>query len=164
MDLRRWRWEKHGKALRSSKDPQCIETDSCFVAFFDVGWQTLGLPIVTVQTDSCRQRHRTAWMSFWSPKMLRACPATARAATCMTQGMSSPAILYLSSTSWGPLRVVLFEASCEDGPWGSLITAPFCQEPSTYQDAGLNRWRASTLCSCLKQMKQVPTYNMIVPH
>ena len=120
------------KVLRSSKGPQRIETDRLFRV----------RPIVTVQTDNCRQRHRTAWMSFWSPKMLRACPATARAATCMTQGMSSPAILYLSSKSWGPPRAVLFEASCEDGPSVSLIVAPFSQEPSTSQHTRMQAWTA----------------------
>eukprot|EP00443_Scrippsiella_acuminata_P034402 CAMPEP_0115244456 /NCGR_PEP_ID=MMETSP0270-20121206/39994_1 /TAXON_ID=71861 /ORGANISM="Scrippsiella trochoidea, Strain CCMP3099" /LENGTH=55 /DNA_ID=CAMNT_0002659587 /DNA_START=145 /DNA_END=308 /DNA_ORIENTATION=+ len=34
-------------------------------------------------------------MSEWSPKIAKACPATARAATWKTHGSSSPAILYM---------------------------------------------------------------------
>ncbi len=33
--------------------------------------------------------------SEWSPKMESACVATVRAATCITNGVSSPAILYM---------------------------------------------------------------------
>ena len=36
---------------------------------------------------------RQAITSLWSPKMLRAWPAKARAATCMTHGSNSPLIL-----------------------------------------------------------------------
>ena len=38
---------------------------------------------------------RTCMTSEWSPKIESACVATARAATCMTADVSSPAILYM---------------------------------------------------------------------
>jgi len=38
---------------------------------------------------------RQAITSEWSPKMERACVASVRAETCMQNGVSSPAILYM---------------------------------------------------------------------
>ena len=41
---------------------------------------------------------RAAMTSLWSPKIESACVAIARAATCMTNGVSSPAILNMSGS------------------------------------------------------------------
>ncbi len=53
---------------------------------------------------------RAAITSEWSPKMDRAWAATARAATWMTAGRSSPAILYISgimsNRPWEEVNVV----------------------------------------------------------
>ena len=53
---------------------------------------------------------RTAMTSEWSPKIDRACVAMARAATCRTVGVSSPAILnivgIISSRPWLAVKVV----------------------------------------------------------
>jgi hypothetical protein len=53
---------------------------------------------------------RAAITSLWSPKMLSACVATVRAATWMTAGVSSPAILNMfgsiSSRPWLAVNVV----------------------------------------------------------
>ena len=62
---------------------------------------------------------RPAMTSLWSPKMESACVASARAATCMTAGVSSPAILYMlgiiSSRPCDAVKVV--------------AKAPFCRAP-----------------------------------
>jgi hypothetical protein len=56
---------------------------------------------------------RVAITSPWSPKMDRPWAARARAATCMTKGVSSPAILYMlgiiSSKPWEAVNVVVRE-------------------------------------------------------
>ena len=56
--------------------------------------------------------------SEWSPKIDSACVASARAATCMTTGVSSPAILYMfgtiSSRPCEAVNVVAERAALED--------------------------------------------------
>jgi len=50
----------------------------------------------TEPEQSCEKPVALAAMtSWWSPKMESACPATARAETWKTVGMSSPEILYM---------------------------------------------------------------------
>ena len=67
---------------------------------------------------------RQAMTSEWSPKIDSACVATARAATWMTAGVSSPAILYMfgimSSRPWEAVKVV---------PMTPFVTAP-CSAPA----------------------------------
>ncbi len=67
---------------------------------------------------------RAVITSEWSPKMLRACVATVRAATWITAGVSSPAILNMlgsiSSRPWDAVKVV---------PIVPLVTAP-CSAPA----------------------------------
>ena len=61
--------------------------------------------------------------SAWSPKMLSAWAASARAETWKTQGSSSPAILYMfgimSSKPWLAVNVVVIAPAARE-PW----TAP----------------------------------------
>ncbi len=67
---------------------------------------------------------RAVITSEWSPKMLRACVATVRAATWMTAGVSSPAILnMLGSISSRPCEAVKVVPSVP------LVTAP-CSAPA----------------------------------
>ena len=58
--------------------------------------------------------------SLWSPKIDRPCAASERAATCMTNGVSSPAILYMlgiiSSRPCEAVKVVASEPVCS-APW-----------------------------------------------
>ena len=67
---------------------------------------------------------RADMTSEWSPKMLSACVARVRAATWMTVGVSSPAILYMfgiiSSRPWEAVNVV---------PRAPRVTAP-CRAPA----------------------------------
>ena len=53
---------------------------------------------------------RAAMTSLWSPKIESACVATVRAATWITSGVSSPAILYMfgiiSRRPWEAVNVV----------------------------------------------------------
>ena len=66
---------------------------------------------------------RQAMTSEWSPKIDRAWVASVRAATCITNGVSSPAILYMlgimSSSPWDAVNVVESAPACS-APW----TAP----------------------------------------
>ena len=54
--------------------------------------------------------------SEWSPKIDSACVASALAATCMVNGVSSPAILYMlgiiSSRPWEAVNVVASAPAC----------------------------------------------------
>ncbi len=67
---------------------------------------------------------RAVITSEWSPKMLSACVATVRAATWITAGVSSPAILNMfgsiSSRPWDAVNVV---------PSVPFVTAP-CSAPA----------------------------------
>ena len=67
----------------------------------------------TVAEESIAQpAERTAITSEWSPKMERAWVATLRAATWITAGSSSPAILYMLGTiSSSPCEAVKVVAS-----------------------------------------------------
>jgi hypothetical protein len=66
---------------------------------------------------------RAAMTSLWSPKMESALVAMARAATCMTNGVSSPAILNMSgSISRRPCDDVNVVVS--DPAWSAPCTAP----------------------------------------
>ena len=62
--------------------------------------------------------------SEWSPKILNACVATVRAATWITAGVSSPAILYMlgsiNNSPWDAVKVV---------PSVPFVTAP-CSAPA----------------------------------
>ena len=66
---------------------------------------------------------RHAMTSEWSPKIERAWVASVRAATCMQNGVSSPAILYMfgiiNSSPWDAVNVVVIAPACR-APW----TAP----------------------------------------
>jgi hypothetical protein len=67
---------------------------------------------------------RQAMTSEWSPKMDKAWVATARAATCSTQGVNSPAILYrLGMNSSRPWLAVKLVASAPE------VSAP-CRAPA----------------------------------
>src|SRR5205085_12448787 len=59
---------------------------------------------------------RAAITSWWSPKIESACAARDRAATCITDAVSSPAILYmlgiLSSRPWAEVDVVASDPAC----------------------------------------------------
>ena len=77
---------------------------------------------------------RAAITSEWSPKMLRAWVATVRAATWITAGVSSPAILYMlgsiSSRPWEAVKVA---------PRVPLVTTP-CRVPA----APASDWSSTT--------------------
>jgi len=61
--------------------------------------------------------------SEWSPKMDSPCAASDRAATCMTAGVSSPAILYMFGIiSSRPCDAVNVVASAP--PWSAPCSAP----------------------------------------
>jgi hypothetical protein len=61
---------------------------------------------------------RTAMTSLWSPKIDRPCAAIERAATCITNGVSSPAILYMlgiiSSRPCDAVKVVVSDPVCSE--------------------------------------------------
>ena len=66
---------------------------------------------------------RTAMTSEWSPKMDSPCAASDRAATCITAGVSSPAILYMFGIiSSRPCDAVNVVASAP--PWRAPCSAP----------------------------------------
>ena len=66
---------------------------------------------------------RAAITSLWSPKMESACVASERAATCITNGVSSPAILNMSgSMSSSPCDAVKVVVS--EPAWRAPWTAP----------------------------------------
>ncbi len=70
---------------------------------------------------------RTAITSEWSPKMESAWVATARADTCMTNGVSSPAILYMlgimRSRPCDAVKVVVSAPPCS-APWTAPAAPP----------------------------------------
>ena len=73
---------------------------------------------------------RQAMTSEWSPKIDRACVASVRAVTCMTNGVSSPAILYMfgiiSRSPCEAVNVVASAPACS-APW----TVPAAASPGT---------------------------------
>ena len=70
---------------------------------------------------------RAAITSLWSPKIDSPCAASERAATCMTKGVSSPAILYMlgiiSSRPCEAVKVVASEPVCS-APWIAPAAPP----------------------------------------
>ena len=64
---------------------------------------------------------RQAITSEWSPKIESACVATVRAATCMVNGVSSPAILYMLG--------IISSRPCEAVK--VVVSAPACSAPCT---------------------------------
>ncbi len=80
---------------------------------------------------------RQAMTSEWSPKMERAWVASARAETWKTEGMSSPAILYMfgiiNKRPWDAVNVV--------------VKAPVAKEPCTAP--------AAPASDCISAMRKV---------
>ncbi len=76
-----------------------------------------------VEHSSAKPVWRQAMTSEWSPKIDSACVASVRAATCIVNGVSSPAILYMlgiiSSRPCDAVNVVDSAPACS-APW----TAP----------------------------------------
>ncbi len=70
---------------------------------------------------------RQAITSEWSPKIDRACEATVRAATCIANGVSSPAILYMlgimSRRPCDAVKVVVRAPACS-APWTAPAAPP----------------------------------------
>jgi len=77
---------------------------------------------------------RTAITSWWSPKMERALPATARAATWITQGRSSPAILYMFG--------IMSRRPCEEV--NVVARPPAAAEPCRAPAAPASDWSCCT--------------------
>ena len=85
---------------------------------------------------------RQAMTSEWSPKIDRACVARARAVTCMTKGVSSPAILYMlgiiSSRPCDAVNVVHRAPACSApctapaAPPSDCISTTRCTAPHTF--------------------------------
>ncbi len=75
------------------------------------------------EARSAKPVPRAAITSLWSPKIESACVAIARAATCITNGVSSPAILNMSgsirSSPCDAVNVVVSEPA-----WSAPWTAP----------------------------------------
>ena len=80
-----------------------------------------GLLEASMAKPVCRQ----AMTSEWSPKIESACVATQRAETCMTNGVSSPAILYM----FGIIR----RSPCD--AVNVVVSAPAWSAPWTAPDA-----------------------------
>ncbi len=75
------------------------------------------------EASSAKPVCRQAMTSEWSPKIDSAWVARVRAATCITKGVSSPAILYmLGIMSRSPCEAVNVVASAP--PWSAPWTAP----------------------------------------
>ena len=75
------------------------------------------------EASSAKPVWREAITSEWSPKIDRACVATVRAATCMQNGVSSPAILYMFGIMRSrPCEAVKVVASAP--AWSAPWTAP----------------------------------------
>ncbi len=88
-----------------------------------------------------------AMTSEWSPKMDNACVATVRAATWITAGVSSPAILYMlgsmSSSPWEAVNVVLSAPAVNDPCIAPAAPASLCISTTsgiTPQRFGLPWW------------------------
>ena len=80
-------------------------------------WASCGEPEASI----AKPLWRTAITSEWSPKIESACVATLRAATCMQNAVSSPAILYmLGSINSRPCDAV-----------NVVVSAPVCSAPCT---------------------------------
>ena len=82
----------------------------------------------TDEAQSCAQPVvRAAITSEWSPKIDRPCVAIARAATWITAGVSSPAILNMfgsiSSSPWDDVNVVANDPACS-APWTAPAAPP----------------------------------------
>ena len=90
--------KKCRKGTRQASVAACAMT-AMSAASCTLGEQSIAKPVV-----------RAAITSLWSPKMLSACVASERAATWMTVGVSSPAILNISgsinSSPWLAVKVV----------------------------------------------------------
>jgi len=91
---------------------------------------TIAMSCASCTPDEAR-RAKPVWRaditSEWSPKMLRACVASVRAATCMTVGVSSPAILYmLGIISRRPCDAVnvVHNAPAWRAPWTAPAAPP----------------------------------------
>ncbi len=77
---------------------------------------------------------RAAITSLWSPKIDRACVAIARAATWITAGVSSPAILYMfGSINSRPCDAV-----------NVVPSAPVCSAPCRVPAAPASDWSSTT--------------------
>ena len=74
-----------------------------------------------------------AYISWWSPKIDKAWVARLLAATCITQGNISPAILYIlgiiNKSPWLAVKVVVKHPACKE-PW-TIPAAPASLSIST---------------------------------
>ena len=81
------------------------------------------------EASSAKPVCRTAITSEWSPKMERPCAASDRAATWITAGVSSPAILYIfgiiSSRPCDAVKVVASAPPCS-APCNAPAAPPSC--------------------------------------
>ncbi len=93
-------------------------------------WATIAMSCASwteADASSANPVGRAAITSLWSPKMLRAWVATVRAATWITAGLSSPAILYMlgiiRSRPWDAVKVVV-SAPAWRAPWTAPAAPP----------------------------------------
>ena len=132
-------------ASRSSSEIKSISVESGITAIFDTSWDVrkpskkwrIGTWARSVAACEIAAMSCASWTdadasianavcrapitSEWSPKMLSAWVAIERAATCITIGDNSPAILYMLG-------------SMRSSPWEAVnvvVSAPACSEPCT---------------------------------
>mmetsp|Transcript_96340 Transcript_96340/g.311064 ORF Transcript_96340/g.311064 Transcript_96340/m.311064 type:complete len:355 (-) Transcript_96340:53-1117(-) len=139
------RWRCARSASRSTRSRICsADSDSIVLISCDVrkpSWKcmigTRAFSVARWETSAMSWQSCTDWLesmaqpqaraaitSWWSPKMDRASPAIARAATWMTQGINSPAILYMLG--------IISSKPCEEVkvvPRPPAATEP-CNEPA----------------------------------
>ena len=97
---------------------------------------------------------RQAMTSEWSPKIESACVASVRAATCMQNGVSSPAILYMfgimSSRPCEAVKVVASAPACRApctapaAPASDCISTTRGTSPHRFVRPSVDQWSASS--------------------